>query len=199
MNFSLISALAIYAFVTSITPGPNNTMLLASGANYGLRATLPHMFGITFGFAFMLTAVGLGIGGLFTAFPSTYVVLRYVGAAYMIYLAWNIATSGSMKEAASGAGKPFSFTQAAAFQWINPKAWVLALGVATTYIPNNGYFLNLLLAAVVFSIVNFPTISVWAGAGQMLRTILQNERYLRIFNYAMAALLIASLYPMFAA
>lgn len=196
MDFGFILAIAAYAFVTSITPGPNNTMLLASGVNFGLRRTLPHIFGITLGFSLMLLAVGAGVGGLFLNHPGLYRILQFVGAAYLLYLAWLIANAGAPESVSSATGKPFTFVQAAAFQWVNPKAWILALGVTTTYLPADGYFAHLAVASLIFGIMNFPCISVWAGLGEVLRSKLKNKKLLRIFNFVMAGLLIISLIPM---
>jgi threonine/homoserine/homoserine lactone efflux protein len=193
-----ITAIATYAFVTSITPGPNNTMLIASGVNFGLRRTLPHMFGITIGFSLMLFAVGVGIGGVFTAFPALYRIVQFIGAAYMLYLAYMIARAGAPSMSGASA-QPLTFFQAAAFQWVNPKAWILALGVTTTYLPQTGYFASLVAACVIFGMVNFPSITVWAGAGELLGQTLNNPVWLRVFNITMAVLLVLSLFPMLSA
>jgi threonine/homoserine/homoserine lactone efflux protein len=196
ISVQFVGAIAAYAAVTSITPGPNNTMLIASGVNFGLRRSLPHMCGITVGFALMLVAVGSGVGGLFISFPSVFRAVQIVGALYMLYLAYCIARSGAPDSGKVTAGKPFSFLQAAAFQWVNPKAWILALGVTTTYVPQLGYFQHLAVASLIFSVVNFPCIGVWAGAGELLREVLKNRVVLKLFNYSMAFLLVVSLYPM---
>jgi threonine/homoserine/homoserine lactone efflux protein len=196
ITLHFIGTIALYAFVTSITPGPNNTMLIASGVNFGLRASLPHMWGISIGFSLMLFAVGMGVGGLFLGFPASYRAVQIIGAAYMLYLAWKIANASAPTTSQRQAAKPFSFIQAAAFQWVNPKAWVLAIGVASTYLPREGYFASLLAACIVFAIVNFPCIAVWAGTGELLRERLKDPKLLRAFNLTMAALLVISLYPM---
>lgn len=131
----LLLAFALFALVTSITPGPNNTMLLASGVNFGFNRSIPHILGISCGFFVLVLAVGLGLGAVFEAYPVLYSVLRYVGAAYLLYLAWKIARSGPMSETEQGQGKPISYWGAAAFQWVNPKAWVMAVGAISTYTP----------------------------------------------------------------
>ena len=196
-SLELISAFALFAFVSSITPGPNNTMLLASGVNFGFRRTIPHALGISFGFMFLVLAVGLGLGGVFKAVPMAYTVLRYLGAAYLLYLAWKIATSSAMSDDIDGKRKPMTFLAAAVFQWVNPKAWVMALGAITTYTPAEGYFTNVLVIAVVFAVVNLPSVCVWAGCGTGLRNVLREPRWLKLFNRSMAGLLVLSLYPMF--
>jgi threonine/homoserine/homoserine lactone efflux protein len=192
----LLLAFALFAFVSSITPGPNNTMLLASGVNFGFQRTIPHMLGISIGFMIMVLAVGLGLGAVFKAVPLLYTILRYAGAAYLLYLAWKIATSGPPSESRDGESKPMSFLAAAAFQWVNPKAWVMAVGAITTYTPQAGYFGNVLVVAAVFGAVNLPAVSAWAGFGSLLRNVLRERLWLRVFNGVMAALLVASLYPL---
>ncbi|WP_339488336.1 LysE family translocator [Pseudomonas sp. EL_65y_Pfl2_R95] len=197
MNAELLVAFIAFAFVTSVTPGPNNMMLLASGVNFGMRRSLPHMLGISIGFMILVIAVGLGLGQLFAQVPVLYSVLRYAGAAYLLYLAWKIANAGAPEGQKSGA-KPFSFLQAAAFQWINPKAWVMAIGAITTYTPHENFTVNVLLIAALFAIVNCPSVGLWTVAGSLLRNWLSNPRVLRGFNISMALLLAASLYPIFA-
>ncbi len=194
MTLDLIIAFAAYAFVTSITPGPNNTMLLASGANFGFGPTFPHILGVNLGFSVMVLAVGLGAGGAFVAFPPLHDALRYIGAAYLLYLAWRIARSGGVN-GGSGGTKPMTFLQAAAFQWVNPKTWIMAIGAITAYTPANGYFLNMLVVTAIFTLVNGPCVAAWAGFGSLLKRVLDRPGLLRAFNIAMALLLVASLYP----
>ena len=197
MTADLLLAFAAYAFVTSITPGPNNTMLLASGVNFGFRPTIPHILGISLGFAALVLAVGLGAGALFAAVPAAHDILRYGGALYLLVLAWRLARSGAPGAAETGA-RPLTFLEAAAFQWVNPKAWIMALGAIATYTPEAGYLLNVVIVTIVFALVNGPCVSAWAGFGTALRGVLSKPLYLRVFNVAMALLLVASLYPMLA-
>ncbi len=199
MSFTLdlLAAFTLFAFVSSITPGPNNTMLLASGVNFGFRRSVPHALGVSIGFMLMVLAVGLGLGAVFKAVPMAYTVLRWTGAAYLLYLAYKIATSGPMSaHGADGERRPMSFLAAAAFQWVNPKAWVMAIGAITTYTPADGYFANVCVIAVLFAVVNLPSVCVWVGCGTALRSVLQDRRWLMLFNGLMAILLVASLYPM---
>ncbi|MNM78361.1 Cysteine/O-acetylserine efflux protein [compost metagenome] len=199
MPIELLAAFLMFAFVTSITPGPNNMMLLASGVNFGVRRTLPHMLGISIGFLVLVVAVGLGLNRLFELFPLTYTALRYLGGAYLLYLAWKIANAGAPQgSSTTSGGKPFSFLQAAAFQWVNPKAWIMAIGAITTYTPQQDFIGNVLLIAVLFAVVNLPSVGVWTVAGSLLRHWLEEPIRLRIFNIGMALLLVASLYPLFA-
>lgn len=196
LSLDLLLGFALFALVTSITPGPNNTMLLASGVNFGFNRTIPHMLGITCGFFVLVLAVGFGLGAVFQTYPSLYTVLRYVGAAYLLYLAWKIAHSGPVSESEKGESKPISYLSAAAFQWVNPKAWIMAIGAISTYTPMQGYFTNVIVIAAVFALINLPSVGVWACCGTLLRNVLKDRRWLRIFNWGMALLLVASLYPL---
>ncbi|AXK52921.1 MULTISPECIES: LysE family translocator [Pseudomonas] len=196
LSVDLLLAFALFALVTSITPGPNNTMLLASGVNFGFNRSIPHILGISCGFFVLVLAVGLGLGAVFEAYPLLYSVLRYVGAAYLLYLAWKIARSGPMSEEQQGQGQPLGYWGAAAFQWVNPKAWVMAVGAISTYTPLQGYFTNVLVIAAVFALINAPTVSLWAACGSLLRNVLRNPRWLRLFNLGMAGLLVISLAPL---
>jgi threonine/homoserine/homoserine lactone efflux protein len=196
LSLDLLLGFALFALVTSITPGPNNTMLLASGVNFGFNRTIPHMLGITCGFFSLVLAVGLGLGAVFQTYPLLYTVLRYVGAAYLIYLAWKIAHSGPVSDGGAGENKPISYWGAAAFQWVNPKAWIMAIGAISTYTPLQGYFFNVVVIAAVFALINLPSVSLWVVCGSLLRNLLQDRRWLRVFNWGMALLLVASLYPL---
>lgn len=193
-SLSLLGPLALFALVSSITPGPNNVMLASSGLNFGFRRSLPHLLGVNLGFTLMIFLVGIGLGSVFQQVPGLYTVLKYAGAAYLLYLAWKIANSGSVDEG-QARGKPFTFLQAAAFQWVNPKAWVMAVGVVATYTPQNGFFANLVIATVVCGIVNLPSIGIWVTFGTALRRVLHRPAAIRAFNIGMALLLVASLYP----
>ncbi|WP_439861719.1 LysE family translocator [Pseudomonas sp. MBLB4136] len=195
MTAELLLAFVLFAFVTSITPGPNNMMLLASGVNFGLRRSVPHMLGISLGFMVLVLAVGLGLGQLFEQLPALYGILRYAGAAYLLYLAWKIAQAGAPDSTGVRSAKPFSFLQAAAFQWVNPKAWVMAIGAITTYTPQEDFLVNVVLIAALFALVNCPSVGLWTVTGSLLRNWLNDPRVLRRFNIGMALLLVASLYP----
>ncbi|MGO4323714.1 LysE family translocator [Pseudomonas brassicacearum] len=196
LSLDLLLGFALFALVTSITPGPNNTMLLASGVNFGFNRTIPHMLGITCGFFSLVLAVGLGLGAVFQTYPLLYTALRYIGAAYLLYLAWKIAHSGPVSENQPGDNTPISYWGAAAFQWVNPKAWIMAIGAISTYTPLQGYFFNVLVIAAVFALINLPSVSLWVVCGSLLRNLLRDRRWLRVFNWGMALLLVASLYPL---
>ncbi|MCV6904480.1 MAG: LysE family translocator [Achromobacter xylosoxidans] len=193
-SLSLLGPLALFALVSSITPGPNNVMLAASGLNFGFRRSMPHLLGVNLGFTLMIFLVGVGLGSVFQQAPVLYTVLKYVGAAYLLYLAWKIANSGGVEEG-EARGKPMTFLQAAAFQWVNPKAWVMAVGIIATYTPQAGFFANLVIATLVCGLVNLPSIGIWVTFGTALRRVLHKPWAIRAFNITMALLLVASLYP----
>ena len=186
-------AFAAFALAASITPGPNNTMLMASGANFGLLRTVPHMAGVVLGFGFLVLCVGLGLGGLFAAFPVLQTVMWIGGTLYLIYLAWRIATSVSIGGAKPS--RPMRFAEVVAFQWINPKAWTGALGAISTYAPHEHFFAGLAAISLIFLSVNIPVVLIWSGAGVGLRRFLERPGALRAFNILMAILLVGSLIP----
>lgn len=194
MTGELLLAFAMFSFVTSITPGPNNLMLLASGVNHGFVRTLPHIAGISLGLLLMTVLVGFGLGGLLAASPRIYAILRYAAAAYLLVLAWRIARSGLVP--AGGVKRPpMSFLQAAAFQWVNPKAWVMVMGAVTTYAPHDAFMHNVFVIAVVMALIGAPSIAVWAGCGVAVRRWLAPRGRTRAFNVGMAVLLALSLFP----
>ena len=195
MSAETFAALITYAFVTSITPGPNNFMLLASGVNFGFSRTIPHMFGIAAGFASLLIGVGAGLGAVLTAFPALHTALKIAGGAYLLYLAYRVAMSRSLGEAA-GRGQPMRFIEAAAFQWVNPKAWVMALTAMAIYTDPKQPFLSAAIVVVAFAMVNLPSVSSWAGFGMALRGFLADAVRLKWFNISMGLLLAATLWPM---
>ncbi|TYB83097.1 LysE family translocator [Maritimibacter fusiformis] len=193
MSPDLLIALTGFAFVTSATPGPNNLMLMASGANFGFRRTIPHMLGVAIGFTVMVVLVGVGLMAVFDRFPVAHDVLRVVSVVYLLWLAWKIANAAA-PGAGGSTGTPMTFLQAAAFQWVNPKAWAMALSAIAAYAPDRS-LAAAALVAVVFGLVNLPSVSVWALLGQQIRHVLTSAARLRTFNWTMAALLVATLYP----
>ncbi|MBB3559194.1 threonine/homoserine/homoserine lactone efflux protein [Rhizobium sp. BK512] len=195
MPLDTFLALLLFAFTTSITPGPNNMMLFASGVNFGFRRTIPHMFGIGAGFLSLLLGVGLGLGALLHMVPAVYTALKFAGGAYLVWIAWKIGTSRSLGEGTSGV-KPMSFLGAAAFQWVNPKAWVMAVTAMATYTNPELYMISVLLVGLAFAAVNVPSVSTWAGFGSALREWLSDPVRLKWFNITMALLLVLSLWPM---
>lgn len=189
----LVLAVLPFALSTTLTPGPNTIMVTASGATFGFRRTVPHMLGIVIGFPLMMIGVGLGLGELFQARPVLHAALRWVGAAYLLFLAWKIATARP-RDAAGAPGRPLSFLQSAGFQWVNPKAWVMSISAMATYTTVGGDTRREAVVIVaVFAAITVPAIAAWAAFGVGVGRLLRSERALRLFNGAMAALLVASL------
>ncbi|EJL48928.1 putative threonine efflux protein [Rhizobium sp. CF122] len=195
MPLDTFLALVLFAFTTSITPGPNNMMLFASGVNFGFRRTVPHMLGIGAGFFSLLIGVGFGLGALLHTVPALYTTLKFAGGAYLAWIAWTIATSRTLSEGKSGV-KPMSFLSAAAFQWVNPKAWVMAVTAMATYTIPDIYLASVLIVGFAFALVNVPSVSTWAGFGSAVRDWLSDPVRLKWFNITMAVLLVLSLWPM---
>ncbi len=196
MTIELITALIAFAFVTSITPGPNNLMLMTSAINFGFRRTLPHMLGVALGFTFMIAMIGLGLKEIFDAFPISYQILKIISVIFLSYLAWKIANAAPLKKNGNNnTTKPLNFLQAAAFQWINPKAWIMAVSAIGTYTTSDQTMLGMILVAVIFGAINLPSISIWVAMGTKLQSFLNSALRLRIFNVTAALLLIFSLAP----
>lgn len=193
MSPALLLALVGFAVATSVTPGPNNTMLLASGVNHGFRRTLPHIAGIVGGCVVMVLLIGLGLGRLLEAFPLVYVGLRYAGAAYLLLLAWRLARSDTVR--AGARARPMGFGAAMLFQWVNPKAWVMVVGAVTSYAPQAGFVRSVAAIALVLALVSLSAASLWAGFGLALRRLLDRPSRVRTFNVTMAGLLVLSLVP----
>ncbi len=218
---------ALFILVSAITPGPNNTMLMASGVHFGYRRTLAHLMGVQLGFGFMLIAVGLGLHAVLAQFPAFYDVVRFAGGAYMVWMAWSLAsarpavqTQGDIahsepkthtlqaasvlaahprRQALEGAqdeARPLGFWGAVLFQWVNPKAWVMAVTIMSAYVPPGAGLLQIAPLGLMFAVLGFPCSSVWVGFGSALRSYLQDAFRMRVFNCSMAVALLASLYPM---
>ena len=194
MTVEWLIAVATFCFVTCFTPGPNNTMLMASGLNFGIRRTVPHLLGVSIGFAVMVFAVGFGIAGVFTAFPALYLTLKVVSIVYLLWLAWRIARAGEVNSGGA-AGRPFTFLEAAAFQWVNPKAWIMAVGISATYLVAGQFWTSLAVVTVVFLIAGLCSSSTWALGGTGLRRLVSSPARVRVINILLALLLVASLWP----
>ena len=197
MSHSLLIAFVLFATVMFFTPGPNNIMLLSSGLTYGFRPTIPHIAGITFGFAFMVGAVGLGLGTIFITFPVLQTILKYAGVAYLIYLAAAIALSGPVPADQDNRRGPMTFWGAAMFQWINAKGWVMVIGTITAYAAIATYPWNIAIQVGLSLMLGAVSCTVWALFGSSLRPVLTSPRAVRAFNIVRAVLLLASLYPVF--
>ncbi len=193
----LLGPLILFAAAMCLTPGPNVVMITASAANFGFHRAVPQMLGITAGFAIMIVAAGLGLAGLFQAEPRLQVMLKYVGAAYLLYLAWRIAHADAVSGGA-GRAQPFSFVEAMLFTWANPKGWVTAIGALTAFTTEDGsLLLQTFVVASVLAGACFASVVVWGAFGTASGRWLGNERARRAFNWSMAALLVLSLVPVF--
>jgi threonine/homoserine/homoserine lactone efflux protein len=204
MSQSLLLAFVLFSTVMFFTPGPNNIMLLSSGVTYGFRSTLPHMAGVAIGFAFMVGAVGIGLGEVFLAYPVLQTILKYAGAAYLVYLAIAIARADPVKVASAEASAeqaeqrgPMTFWGAALFQWINAKGWVMVISTITAYAAIATFPLNIAIQVAISLVLGSLSCSAWAMFGSALRPLLSSRTAVRAFNIVMAILLLASLIPVF--
>jgi len=194
MTIGLLTSLVAFALVTSITPGPNNLMLLASGANFGLRRSVPHMLGISLGHGFLMIMVGLGLAAVFEAYPLLRQAMMGVSLLYLGWLAWKVANAAPPGEAQIE-GRPLTFLQAAGFQWVNPKGWYMALTAIAAYTPPDAGAWGAVMVAGIFAATNLPSILVWAGFGTQMRRLLRKPGHLRLFNRTMAVLLVLTMIP----
>ncbi|WP_299929632.1 LysE family translocator [uncultured Pelagimonas sp.] len=193
MTYEILFALAAFAFATVFTPGPNNLMLMSSGANFGLRRSMPHLTGVAYGFPVMILLVGLGAMQMFDIWPPSYTILRVFSVAYILWLAWKIANATPPQDAPSDA-RPLTFLQAAGFQWVNPKAWSMALGAITLYAASRD-FTAILWVAGAYAVIGTGSALTWTVLGTGVRRLLARPERLRVFNWVMAALLVASMTP----
>ncbi|MGC1562795.1 MAG: LysE family translocator [Bradyrhizobium sp.] len=197
MSHSLLLAFIVFLAVMYLTPGPNNVLVLSSGLTFGFRPTLPAIAGITFGCAFMVAAVGLGLGTIFIAYPVLQTLLKYAGAAYLVYLAATIALSEPIKPGEQTGRRPMTFWGAVLFQWINVKGWVMVIGTITAYAGIASFPWNIAIQVVLCLLLGVVSTSIWTLSGSSLRSLMTSPRAVRVFNLAMAALLLASLFPVF--
>jgi threonine/homoserine/homoserine lactone efflux protein len=192
--FEMVVPIALFGLASSATPGPNNIMLTASGSTFGLRRSIPHIAGISVGFPVMIFAVGLGLGEIFTRYPQVHLALKWIGAAYLLYLAWRIAQSGGADGGGSANGRPLTFLEAAAFQWVNPKAWMMAVSSIPAFTTIGGnYYLELLLISAVFAVICVPSCLAWCMFGVGIRQLIRSEETARLVNLALAGLVVLSI------
>jgi threonine/homoserine/homoserine lactone efflux protein len=197
VSLDLVLSAAVFCLAGSMTPGPNNFMLLASGVNYGFARTLPHLAGVVLGYGFLLLALGAGLGNLFTAFPAAHTALKVAGGLYLVWLAWKIATAGPA-QSSGGDGAPLTFMQAALFQWVNVKGVLLGVSAVAAFTRPEAFAGTLSMLVVVAMLACGLSAVTWALFGSVLSRWLANPRVLRPFNTVMALLLVASLWPMLA-
>lgn len=194
MTIYTLLSFIIYSFVTSITPGPNNIMLISSGITFGFRKSIPHILGIGFGFGLMVTLVGLGIGSILTTSKITYEIVKIIGIVYLLYLAYKIFTTDTVNtNTESNKLKPLSFIQASLFQWVNPKAWIMTMGAVTTYTSSSSDILVFLLIGLIYAIVGIPSVAIWAYIGDKLQRQIKDRKKVKKFNIAMSILLVLSI------
>ncbi len=185
---ALLPPLIIFAIACCITPGPNNIMLTASGANFGFRRTIPHILGVTSGVVALQVLTAMGLGLIFSRFPQLQLILKVLGSLYLLYLAWKIATIPSLGTTEKK-GRPFTFFQAALFQFLNPKALVMTFSSMTTFtIAGDQYFSSAAQIVIVFGIMCLPSISLWAGFGTAIGRLLSSPRRFRIFNLSLGTI-----------
>jgi threonine/homoserine/homoserine lactone efflux protein len=195
-NTMLLSIIS-FAIATAFSPGPNNLMLLSSGLTFGYKKTVPHILGIMIGFPVMVVAVGLGVEGVFELFPKLYDVLKVLGLGYLLWMAWQIANAnGTLSSSDEDIEKPFTFVQAALFQWLNPKAWIMAITASTSFTTSSApLFLQIMIITFVYLIVGLGSTSSWTLGGLFLQKIISNERRVKVFNICMAILIVLSVLP----
>ena len=185
----------MFGIIAAVTPGPNNVMLTTTGLNFGVRRGLPHLLGICIGFPVMLALIGLGFGTLFELYPILHEAIKIIGIVYLLYLAWKIAgTRGGVGQIAQQ--KPINFWQAAAFQWVNPKAWIMGSSALAAYTTlDDNFFIQVAIICITFLIITLPCAGVWLVFGAGLQRFLRDPKHLRLFNIVMALLLVASIMP----
>ncbi len=195
-TLTMIISITSFALASTMTPGPNNIMLLSSGLTFGYKRTIPHALGINFGFPVMVICVGLGVGKLFEVFPFVYTVLKVVGISYLFWMAWHIANTKGSPATQNKNDKPFTFFQAALFQWVNPKAWVVAITSTAAFITDHQIaFIQVMTIACIFFFCGILSTNSWSLGGVMLKKFIQNERFVKIFNITMAILIVGSILP----
>ncbi len=186
--------MAVYSFVTSVSPGPNNTILLTLSGRFGHRGAIPHLLGMVIGLSTMVIAMSAGLGAFFAAYPTVYQGMKYVGFAYVLYLAWRIYRA-ALPEPAQGEGKPTTVWRATLFQWVNPKAWIVIATFVTAYVPVELGPLSILIALAMFIGFTMPGAVVWVFVGALVSRWLRTPRSRRVFTTVMALALVASMVP----
>ena len=184
----------LFCLVTSITPGPNNIMLMSSGLNHGVLKTVPHISGIIIGFPLMVAALGFGLGTIFLNYPVMHQVIKIAGVSYLLFLAWKIANT-TRANAGNHLREPLTFMQAAAFQWLNPKAWVIAIGAIAAFTTVGKFEVQVIIIVFTYLFVGTFSMGLWLLMGASLQKILHSQKQLQVFNVVMAILLVLSIVP----
>ncbi len=193
-NITLFIPFIIFCIVMTSTPGPNNAFVMISGARFGIWKTIPLILGISIGVGLQLLALGIGINQIFNFIPELHLILSIIGSLYIVWLAWKIASSGTL-EINQDRKPSMGFIEGAIFQWINPKAWIISISTVTTYFSMESNFLEIFFAALVLIFITIPCVGIWAVAGTFLRKLLMNIRYARIFNLSMSIALLMAVLP----
>ena len=192
----MILSIVSFGMASTMTPGPNNMMLMSSGLTFGYKQTIPHALGVNFGFPVMVICVGLGVGRLFEAFPFVYFILKIAGIGYLLWMAWHIANTKGSLDKENAKDKPFTFWQAALFQWINPEAWVMAITSTAAFITDHRVAsVQVVIISSIFFLCAIVSTNSWSLGGVLLKRFIQNERLVRLFNIAMAILIVGSVLP----
>lgn len=196
-SLTMLLSITSFTFAGVLTPGPNNIMLLSSGLTFGYKNTIPHILGVVLGFTIMVILVGLGLGAIFETFPIIFTILKFIGISYLFWMAWHIANSKSeIKTKNNQNSKPFTFIQAASFQWVNPKAWFMAITTTVSFVTNPEHgFIQVLIIAFIFMLVGFISTNIWTLGGVYLKKLIKNPLHVKIFNITMAVLIITSVLP----
>ena len=194
MEWAIVIATAIYSFTLAVTPGPNNTALLAIAGSHGFRGTVPYLGGMVVGLALLVTVMALGLGAVLELFPTVYLVMKYLAFGYVIFLAWKTVRSRP-SISHDGHAKPISLTQSALFQLVNPKAWIATGTLIAAYVPEGATPLSFAVAGVTFIVATMPGAMIWAGAGQAVKFLLAGSRAHKIFSIVMAIALVLSMVP----
>jgi threonine/homoserine/homoserine lactone efflux protein len=195
-SVTMLLSIASFTLAGVMTPGPNNIMLLSSGLTFGYKRTIPHMVGVALGFTLMVICVGLGIGAVFEIFPMLFSILKVIGISYLFWMAWRIANASGDLNTSNSNTKPFTFLQAASFQWVNPKAWVMAITSTLSFITNPEHgFIQVLIIAFIYLLSGIISTNTWTLGGVYLKKLIKNALHVRIFNIIMAILIVASVLP----
>ncbi|WDP85115.1 MAG: LysE family translocator [Desulfobacter sp.] len=193
---TMMLSIASFGLAMTMTPGPNNAMLLSSGLTFGYKRTIPHALGITFGFPVMVICVGMGIGKLFESYPVIYSALKIVGISYLVWMAWHIANTKGSLDPANIKDRPFTFLQAALFQWVNPKAWIAAITSTSAFITDHQIAtIQVVVISCIYFLCAILSTNSWALGGVVLRKFIQNEKLVQTFNIIMALLIVGSVIP----
>jgi len=194
-SVAMIVSIATFTLSTVLTPGPNNIMLLSSGLTFGYKKTLPHILGIIFGFPFMVILVGLGMGVVFENYPFLFQIVKVIGILYLFWLAYKIANSADNYDTTIKS-KPLTFLEAAAFQWLNPKGWIMAITSVSVFVTSSqNYFMQVVFVSFIYFLSGMISTNSWTLGGVLLKKFIKSEKSIGIFNKLMALLLVLSIIP----